>query len=138
MASCDVVNSHPVLSRSDLTLDPMGRFMLLHLSRSKTDPCGRGATIAIGASPDVSTCPVKAMQVYLTVQSTTRQLFAYTSGVPLTRVQVTSELRTLLSTCGVVETSSYASHSFRIGAATSAAIAQVPEHLIRHMGSLEK
>ena len=60
--------------------------------------------------------------------------FTYLNGLPLTREKVTAELRTLLPACGVTHPLEYASHSFRIGAATSAAIAGVPEHRIRHMG----
>ena len=48
-----------------------------------------------------------------------RPLFQFESGDPLTRATLTAHLRSLLQQQGLDETL-YASHSFRIGAATAA------------------
>ena len=61
-------------------------------------------------------------------------LFSYWNGLSLTHQLVTSELRTLLAACGIPQSADYASHSFRIVAATSAAIPQVLKNLIHHIG----
>jgi len=108
------------LTRSDVTIDPAGRFISLRLASSKTDPNGRGTTITAGASPDEQICPVRAMSAYLTERvDSAPHLFVYRNGTLLTRERVTAELRTLLPACGVTQ---------------PAPIAGVPEHLIRHMG----
>lgn len=52
---------------------------------------------------------------------------------PLTREELTTQLRTLLQ-CAGFEPYLYASHIFRIGAATTAAAAGLPAWLIKAMG----
>jgi site-specific recombinase XerD len=51
---------------------------------------------------------------------------------PLTRTVFTERLRQLLSQAGI--TGHFGSHSFRIGAATTAGLAGVPEHMIQTLG----
>jgi hypothetical protein len=58
---------------------------------------------------------------------------AFCSSVPpLTRTVFTERLRRLLSQAGI--TGHFGSHSFRIGAATTAGLAGVPEHMIQTLG----
>ena len=104
--------------------------------RSKTDQSAKGFTLNIGSSPEKAVCPVQAMRHYLAQVQSTRpnQLFVYGSGFPLAKLDISREIRNLLPLCGVACPEMYTSHSLRIGAATTAAIAGVPEHLIRHMG----
>lgn len=64
---------------------------------------------------------------------TPRPLFAFESGAPLTRTTLTSHLRSLLQRQGLDE-KRYASHSFRIGAATAAGAAGLPSWLIKTLG----
>eukprot|EP00117_Sycon_ciliatum_P034800 scpid21606/ scgid26485/ Integrase/recombinase xerD homolog len=127
------------LTFGNVALDQQSFRITITLLQSKTDPDGRGTVVHVGGCTDVISCPVTAMVRYLTAvsaesQSPRDQLLVYHNGQPLTRADVTREVRTLLPLCGITDPSSYASHSFRIGAATSAAIAGVPEHVIRHMG----
>ena len=51
---------------------------------------------------------------------------------PLIRDLLNSKIRNLLFSCGVV--GDYTGHSFRIGAATTAARVGLPVHLIKTMG----
>ena len=59
-------------------------------------------------------------------------LFVRSNGVPLTRTYLSERLRRLLSDAGIP--GNFSSHSFRIGAATFAALAGVPDHLIQTLG----
>ena len=123
------------LTRAHIAVDPSGNFLQVRLDRSKTDPCGKGVIITIGASKDLRICPVKAMAVYLSVRpGGVRSLFVPHNGSELTREKVTQELRTLLTACGARNLQEYSSHSFRLGAATPAATAGVPERITHHMG----
>ena len=104
------------------------------LQWSKTDPSGKGTTITVGANSDLWICPVGKVIEYIQIfRSTESTVFVHHNGALLTRAALTTELRRLLPLCGVTNSDDYASHSFCIGAATSAAMAGVPEYLIRHM-----
>ena len=64
---------------------------------------------------------------------TDSSLFCLANGQPLTRSAFVSNLKHLLVRLGFSPTS-YSGHSFRIGAATSAAAAGIPDHLIKVLG----
>lgn len=59
-------------------------------------------------------------------------LFLLDTGQPLTREIVTSRLKLITKTAGL--DGNYSSHSFRIVAATMAARAGIPDHLIQVLG----
>ena len=56
-------------------------------------------------------------------------LFLFENGLPLTRSLLTDRLRAILLSAGLP--GNFSSHSFQIGAATSAARDGVPDHLIQ-------
>ena len=124
------------LTRHDITLAANLAALSVRIRHSKTDQSGEGFTLLIGPIPDQEVCPVRAIQQYLSLnfQSSHAQLFTYRSGAALSKQDISREIRNLLPLCGVVCPEEYATHSLRIGVATTAAIAGVPEHLIRHMG----
>ena len=130
--------SHVVLwwpQRRDVEICIRPPSLRYRLRRSKTDPGGNGAVIHIGpSSPEV--CPVIAMTAYFTNSPArpTNHLFAYSGSVPLRRASFTEDVRCLLTAAGIANLEQYAGHSFRIGAATSAALCRTPEWLIRAMG----
>ena len=62
-----------------------------------------------------------------------RPLFLFADGTVLTRSRFISCLRSLLEKVGL-KAELYAGHSFRIGAATTAASAGLPDWLIQAMG----
>lgn len=104
----------------------------IRIKTSKTDPFGVGHLLFIGASGN-HLCPVAALRTYLTLRgSSAGPLFVWVDGTPLTAAQVNGFLREVLSRAGV--SGQFSSHSFRIGAATSAAAAGVPDHLIQTLG----
>ena len=68
-----------------------------------------------------------------TQQTKNEPLFILKNGEPLTRTVVNSNLRELLNQLGYPD-KEYAPHSFRIGAATTAAAANLPPWLIKTLG----
>lgn len=124
------------LSPGDVTFFPSIQnpdHMSVRIKISKTDPFRSGQTIVIGKT-DQRVCPVLAMTNYLSYRGTTLgPLFQYLSGAPLTKAGLTSETRQLLSMSGF-QPSQYAGHSYRIGAATTAASVGLPPWLIKTLG----
>ena len=109
------------------------QYIIVYLKKSKTDPCGKGTSVTVTIS-NSTICAVKALQLYLTWRKFSEgPLFLFKSRELLTPQRFTKEIRNLLSKCGQ-EPNEYASHSFRIGAATAAANANLPEWIIETMG----
>ena len=121
------------LSRSDISFTTDGS-LSLQLKSSKTDPFRKGCSITLAPSRR-SVCAVRAMHRYLDHQPprSATPLYFFSSGQFLTRDKVTSVLRLQLQRLGF-STECYASHSFRIGAATTAAEAGLPPWLIQTLG----
>ncbi len=63
-------------------------------------------------------------------------VYPASNGTPLTRDMLVRELRTALAEAGV-DAREYAGHSFRIRAASTAAISGMPESLIKTLGRWE-
>ena len=105
--------------------------LTMHLKSSKTDPYCQCCSLLIAPSLH-SVCAVRALRKYLSLRSVsgTSPLYVFHSGAYLTRAKVTSTLCTLLQRFSI-PTELYASHSFRIGAATTAAEAGLPPWLIQ-------
>ena len=107
----------------------------IHLSESKTDPFRKGHTLTLVAT-NSSTCPVTAFKKYISLRNNTPKdtpVFVFQSGTCLTRSNLTIMLRRLLTNAGHDPTV-YSSHSFRIGAATTAATVGTPAWLIQTLG----
>ena len=122
------------LSANDITLDRRvdPSQIQVNIKVSKTDRFRRGCIIALGQGRS-PLCPVEAVLSYLLIRGgTSDPLFVGTNGVPITWAHFTDRLRSLLSAAGIAVR--YSSHSFPIGAATSAALADVPEHMIQTLG----
>lgn len=124
------------LTRGDVEFHPTASeatSVSLNIKSSKTDPFRKGINLVIGAT-DSEICPVWALTNYLaTAAFLTGPIFMYKNGKPLSRKLFTEEIRNLLS-LGGLEPRHYAGHSFRIGAATTAASVDIPAWLIKTMG----
>ena len=125
------------LTLSDLVFMPKSSpiYMLVRLKVSKTDPFRKGQTVVIGRA-NSKLCPISAMLAYVESRTpfpNSGPLFTFQSGSFLTRGKFTSETRDLLSKGGL-DSSEFAGHSFRIGAATTAASANLPPWLIKVLG----
>ena len=125
--TCDShFNSECHLTFSDLVFMPKSspKYMLVGLKVSKTDPFRKGQTIVIGRA-NSNLYPISAMVAYLESRSplpNSGPLFTFQSGSFPTRGRFTSETMLLLSKGGL-DSSEFAGHSFRIGAATTGEIA---------------
>ena len=117
--------------RVDSRTDP--NLITVHLRQSKTDPFGAGVTIYLGKSGD-RICPVTAMLAYLALRPRIDgPLFVHQDGSPLTRTFLVTSVREALAGFGL-PSASFSGHSFRIGAATSAARAGLSDSLIQTLG----
>jgi integrase len=110
--------------------------MVINLSGSKTDQLEKGTQIhiqRIANMPEV--CPVRAMTDYLGARGKGEDetLFIHIGGLPLTRYQFQAVLKKAARVLGW-DLSRFSSHSFRIGAATTAAANGVSNSTIMAKG----
>ena len=98
--------------------------MSIHLRSSKTDQFGKGTTIFLAQSLHSSAiCPVLFLENYLRHRPTSPgPLFIHFDGSPLTRFQFNKILSKVIALTDHRLEGHVSSHSFRIGAATSAAM----------------
>jgi len=108
---------------------------IINLRQLKTDPFLHGHQVLIFPTFS-STCLVKAFKLCIPHASSTSSadpLFNTGRFSPLSQVSLNKALRHLLSQAGLNQ-SNFASHSFRIGAATAAAAAGIPSWIIKSLG----
>ena len=105
----------------------------VRLKCSKTDPFRHGVEVHVGKTGQVL-CPVSALLNYLAVRGKEPGLlFHFSDGSPLTKSKFVDKFRSLLYRAGI-DGSSYSGHSFRIGAASTAAANGVEDSLIQTLG----
>ena len=103
---------------ADKALSPT--VLKITIKQSKTDPFRKGVDLFIGRTSS-ELCPVAAAWSYLQKRATgPGPLFQYEDGRPLTRERFVAMLKDGLCQAGI-NNKNYCSHSFRIGAATTAA-----------------
>ncbi len=108
-------------------------FIQIHLKQSKCDQFGRGADVILGATGS-DVCPVRAMLAYTTQRGAhPGPFFRLRDSSPALKPWFLKRLRSVLEAVGLPQ-SSFAGHSFRIGAATTAALAGLEDSLIQKMG----
>ena len=100
---------------------------------SKTDQLGKGSTITVECSED-GCCPVKAMRLYLEECRThpSKPLFHFRHGPPLTARKFRAVLHFHLKSLGL-KSLRFNTHSFRIGAATAAAMAALQPSTLKEL-----
>ena len=123
------------LSRADIAVDnPADPGVIrVHIKQSKTDQFRKGIHLFIGRTQS-DICPVRAILNYLVVRGKTEgPLFLFPDGTYLTRQRLVEEVRQALGKAGLDPTK-YCGHSFRIGAATTAAEKGMEDSLIKTLG----
>ena len=114
---------------SDLVFNEGETQCCLKLKGSKTDPFRMGVNVRLSSNGSLL-CPVQALRRYLCFHPTgSGPLFVFQNGVYLTRQSLSRVLKTVLKTSDGIST-----HSFRIGAATTAAAMGFPRWLIKSLG----
>ena len=126
------------LSYGDVRVDDVGtpHYLEVRIKASKTDPFRKGISVYLGRT-DTDLCPVAAILGYM-VHRGFRQgpFFMFQDGRFLTRDRFVAQVRRALQAAGV-DSSQYAGHSFRIGAATTAALCGIQDSLIKTLGRWE-
>ena len=117
------------LQASDISFSPDRQFAMINIKQSKTDPFKTGCTIRI-ASTNSLLCPVTALRNHLhTRNKSTGPLYIFIDGKYLTRQFVANLLSLALPHVPNINT-----HSFRIGGASAAASAGIPDSVIQILG----
>ena len=122
------------LAVSSVSIDkhPIPDAVFLRIKRSKTDQFARGCSVVLARS-DSPICPVAALMAYLTRRGGHEgPLFQFEDKSPLTREKLNAQLQLLIRVAGWQ--GRYTLHSFRIGAATTAASLGFPDYLIKALG----
>ena len=122
-------NQETILLNTDITIS--SQYATVRIKQSKTDPFRQGCNIKL--YPTYSTiCPVQALQQYISHRTPiTGPLFIYADGSNLTRRRLNKFLKLTLP---IQIDSPFSSHSFRIGAATTAATGGLPHWMIQKLG----
>ena len=122
------------LAPTDVLVDrkPVPDNLFINLKKSKTDQFKIGCSIVLARS-DSPICPVSALLAYLHLRGPSQgPLFVFHDGSFLTRERFSRLV------CRSVQLAGWSgkitTHSFRVGAATSAAAIGVPDYLIRALG----
>ena len=123
------------LSFDSITIDNRDnpRYLKLTIKQSKTDPFRKGVCIYLGATNNTM-CPLRGILPYLAIRGNRPgPLFIFEGGKSLTRQRFSTELNNILQQLNL-DSSLYNTHSFRIGAATSARQAKIPDSYIKMLG----
>lgn len=105
----------------------------LRLKASKTDPFRKGVEIYIGRG-EGKLCPITALVRFLALRgSKPGPLLCWKDGSPLTKPRLVGLLRVALEKAGL-DPAKFAGHSFRIGAASTAAAKGMEDSVIKTLG----
>ena len=110
------------LSLADMAIDNQANptTLRIHLKQSKTDPFRRGIDVFVGRMGDLL-CPVTATVAYLAQHGGgSGPLFRFSDGRVLTRERFVAQVQEALKVTEK-QVACYSGHSFRSGAATTAA-----------------
>ena len=128
------------VKRNEISVESgTSRNLKLTIQKSKTDPFRQGCVLFVGSTnaAEAAVCPVRLTETYLNATATRPHaslLFAWQRGAALEKKDFVAAVQRAIQRHGVPNAKAYMGHSFRSGAATSAAAAGVPEWLIKAMG----
>ncbi|XP_075063546.1 integrase/recombinase xerD homolog [Mixophyes fleayi] len=101
--------------------------------RSKTDQSGRGAWVQLNRQPNSNICPVNLVSRFMNMRPQARLFLCHHNGMPMTKYKFSAIMKKSLQSLNL-DSSMYGTHSFRIGAATSAALAGSSTETIKALG----
>ena len=129
-------NEESHLSPADISIDDRNnpRLLKVKIKQWITDPFRRGVNIYLGAT-GTTLCPIKAILPYLALRLKHHNdpLFIFEDGHIMKHQCFSSILDNLLSRLGF-DSTRYNTHSVRIGAAITAAQANIPHASIQMLG----
>ena len=123
------------LSLGDISIDSHDNptIMSVRIKSSKTDQFGKGVSLFLGRGQG-HLCPLTAILQYLAIRSNKPgPMFVFQNEKPLVKQSFITHIRQALANEGI-DTRYYKGHSFRIGAATTAAAAGLNDSLIKTLG----
>jgi len=126
------------LAYGDVRADNLStpQFLEVRIKASKMDPFRHGVSVYLGRTTG-ELCPVASILDYMVRRGAqSGPFFTFADGRFLTRERFVSAVRAALTTAGF-NCSLYAGHSFRIGAATTAAQRGIQDSLIKTLGRWE-
>ena len=121
------------LTREDIAFFPnitSPQHMKVRIEKSKTHSGKKTITIASSQSNICAVATTRDFLLQTPASSLQSPMFQFKDGTPLSRRTLASKLHTLLDLCGL-QSSNYNTHSFRIGAAMTAAAAGLPSWRIK-------
>ena len=138
MPSDSAYDSSVHLSVGDIAVDDSRRpsFLQITIKQSKTDPFRKGVDVFVGRTGS-DLCPVAAVLDFLQARGISPDpLFLFEDRRPLTRQRFVVLVRDALRKVHI-DQSKYCGHSFRIGAATTAAAKGMEDCIIKILGRWE-
>lgn len=125
------------LSICDVQFNDDKSMFILVLKNSKSDVFRKGVHVPIHANKTLE-CPVRLLNEYIQLRlnagaQLSDPLFINDKGLSLHRNFFITNIKSILKQIGL-DSEAYSGHSFRIGAATTAAKVQVPDHLVKTLG----
>ena len=124
------VDLTPANLQVDSSLNTQSFGVFIKCAKTDLFRCGCFIFLGRGSAP---LCPVSALTSYLHLCGPgSGPLFIFQDGRPLSRALLSLFLQSTSQAAGIP--GKFSGHSFRIGAATTAAQRGVPDHLIKTMG----
>ena len=137
-ASIHEFDPQAMLTPADVSVDShqSPQILCVRLKQSKTDPFRAGVSIYMGRT-NQQLCPVAAVLAYLAIRPPTPgPLFIFRDGSYLSRDRLVTRLRQGLQAVNI-DPAHFSGHSFRIGAATTAAQAGIEDSVVKMLGRWE-
>ena len=109
------------------------KILRVHIKASKTNPFRVGVDAFVGRT-DNDLCPVSTVLAYMSIHGPgPGPFFRFKDNKPLTRPRLVAKLREAILATGV-DCTAYSGHSFRSGAATTAARQGISDSTIKMLG----
>ena len=125
-----------MLRRSDISFPIINgsSVVLINFRVSKNHQFGGPQEVLISPQNNKCICPIHALHCYLIQSSGSDVLFVHFDGSPLTQFQFKAMLKRAVAFCKFPHQDLFKSHSFRIGAATTARMCGMSDSDIQTMG----